>query len=89
MSRGVNQVEREFCAIFHIVHLDRMALDGDATLTFQVHVIKHLGLHVLASDGVGELEQAVGERALAVVDVCHDAEVAYCLHSSLVVVFLL
>ena len=80
MSRGVNQVERVFAAVLHVVHLDGMALDGDAALSFQIHVVEHLGLHVLASHSVGELEQSVGERALAVVDVRHDAEVAYCLH---------
>ena len=80
MSRSVNQVERKAFSIFHIVHLNGMALDGDAALALQVHVVEHLGLHVLARHGIGVLEQSVGECALAVVDVRHNAEVAYCLH---------
>ena len=58
-----------------------MALDGNATLALEIHVVKHLGLHVLAGNSVSVLEQSVGECALAVVNVCHDAEVAYCFHS--------
>ena len=80
MSRGVNQVERVFLAVLHIIHLDCVALDGDAAFALQVHVVKNLGLHILAGNRVGVLEQPVGQRTLAVVDVRHDAEVAYCLH---------
>ena len=81
MSRSVNQVERIFRAVLHVVHLDGVALDGDAALTLQIHVVQHLGLHVLARHRVGDFQQTVGQRALAVVDMRHDAEVAYCLHS--------
>ena len=45
-------------------------------LALQVHLVQVLGAHVAALDGVGQLQQAVGQRRLAVVDVRHDAEVA-------------
>ena len=81
VSRSVDQVKRVFLTILHIVHLDGMTLDGDATLSLQVHVVEHLSLHVFTGYGIGVLEQTIGERALAVVDMRHDTEVAYCLHS--------
>ena len=56
MSRGVNQVKRIFLTILCIIHLDGMALDGDSTLSFQVHVIKHLGLHILTGYSVSDFE---------------------------------
>jgi hypothetical protein len=56
-----------------------MALDGDTTFLFEVHVVKHLALSNL--DGIGELKQAVGKCRLSVVDVCNDAEVSNMLHS--------
>jgi hypothetical protein len=63
-----------------------VTLDGDATLSLQIHIIQNLSLHILAGHSVSDFQQAVGECALAVVDVRHNAEVAYCFH--FVVVFL-
>ena len=58
------------------VHRDRVRLDGDALLALEVHVVEHLGLHLLGRKRVRDLEQPIGEGALAVVDVRHDAEVS-------------
>ena len=54
----------------------RLRLDRDAALALEVHRVEHLRAHVAARDGVRELENAVGERRLAVVDVRDDREVA-------------
>ena len=78
MSRGVNQVQDIFLALIHILHLDGVALDGDAALALQVHVVQHLSFRHL--DGLGELQQTVGQRRLAVVDMCYDAEISYMVH---------
>ena len=56
MSRSVNQIKSIFLAILHVIHLDSMALDGDTSLALQVHIIEHLGLHILAGDSIGDLE---------------------------------
>ena len=61
-----------------VFHLYGMALDGDATLLFQVHVVQHLP--VCGLDGFGYFQKSVGQGALAVVDVCYDAKVAYSFH---------
>ena len=53
-----------------------LGLDGDAPLALEVHRVEVLGPHVAGVDGAGELEEAVGERRLPVVDVGDDAEVA-------------
>ena len=55
---------------------DRLRLDRDAPLTLDVHPVEVLGAHLPLVDHAGELEHAVGERRLAVVDVGDDAEVA-------------
>ena len=80
MPRRVNQVERKILAVQTIVHLNGVTLDGDTALALQVHVVEHLRLHVLARHGARVLEQTVGQRALAVVNVSHDAEVPYVFH---------
>ena len=53
-----------------------MRLDGDPALALQVHGVEELLLHLARLEGAGELEQAVGQRGLAVVDVRDDGEVA-------------
>ena len=55
-----------------IAHIDH----GKSTLALDVHRVEVLGPHVPGVDGAAQLEEAIGERALAVVDVRHDGEVA-------------
>ena len=56
-----------------------MALDGDATLTLQIHVIEHLPLSHL--DGLGVFQQTVGQGRFTMVDMGYDAEISYVIHS--------
>ena len=60
---------------------DGRGLDGDAALALQVHVVEDLVLELALGDGPGAHEQAVGQRALAVVNVGDDREIAN-LHSA-------
>ena len=57
-------------------HAHGLRLDRDPALALELHRVEHLLAHLAAGDGVGELEDAVGERRLAVVDVGDDREVA-------------
>ena len=54
----------------------RAGLDRDALLALEVHRIEDLARHLPRVDRVGHLEQAIGERGLAVIDVGDDREVA-------------
>ena len=51
-------------------------LDRDALLALKVHGVEDLARHLPGIDRVGELEEPVRERGLAVVDVGDDREVA-------------
>ena len=74
---GVDQVELVSLAVLRGVgHADGVGFDGDAAFAFEVHGIEHLGLHFARGEGSGELQQAVGERGFAVVDVRDDREIA-------------
>jgi hypothetical protein len=53
-----------------------MRLDGDAALPLQIHVVQQLVALVALGDRPRQLQQPVGQRRLAVVDVRDDAEVA-------------
>jgi hypothetical protein len=50
-------------------------LDRDALLALEVHRVEELAHHLPALDRVGLLQQPVGQRGLAVIDVRHDREV--------------
>ena len=77
MSWGVDQVQLVALPILGlVVHRDRMGLDGDATLLFQVHRIQMLCLERPILDSSRRLEQSVRQGGLPVVDVGDDAEIA-------------
>ena len=72
----VDQVEHVLLAVERVVDGRAVGLDGDAHLAFEVHVVEELLAHLALLDGPGGDENAVGQRAFAVVDVGDDAEVA-------------
>src|SRR5207253_688544 len=53
-----------------------LRLDRDAALALELHRVEHLLPHLAARDGVRQLEDPVGQRRLAVIDVRDDREVA-------------
>jgi hypothetical protein len=59
-----------------VVELDGLGLDRDAALALEVHRVEHLGLRLALRDCSTLLEDAIGERGLAVIDVSDDGEVA-------------
>ena len=84
VSRGVDEIQDVHQAIGCLVaHLDGVALDGDAALPLQVHVVQGLLLQIPVRDGAGELKQPIGQGALAVVDVGDDAEIADAFHAGM------
>ena len=74
---GVDEVQLvRLAALRRVGHAHGVQLDGDAALALEVQRIEHLGLHLALLEHAGGLDQAVGERRLAVIDVGDDAEVA-------------
>src|SRR5258705_13127632 len=63
-----------------VVQRDALCLDGDAPLTFQVHGVEHLRLHLTLLEAATELNQAVSERRFTMIYVGDDGEIAYSLH---------
>jgi hypothetical protein len=53
-----------------------LCLDRDAALALEFHRVEQLLAHLAPRHGLRQLEHAVGERRLAVVDVRDDREVA-------------
>ena len=77
VTRRVDEVEAVDQAVARLVlEADGPRLDRDPLLALEVHRIEDLAHHLAAFDRVGLLQQPVGERGLAVIDVGDDREVA-------------
>ena len=61
-----------------ILHLNGMAFYCDASFALKVHVVKHLSFRHL--NGLCAFQKAVGQSALAMVNVCDNAKIAYMIH---------
>ena len=77
VARRVDQVEHVVLAVARaVVEPHGLRLDGDAALALDVHGVEHLLHHLALGEPAGGLDQPVGQRRLAVVDMGDDGEVA-------------
>ncbi len=72
VTGGVDEMD----GVIAVVQTHRLQLDGDPPLAFDVHRVEVLIAHVPRVDGSADLEDAVGEGGLAVVDVGDDRQIA-------------
>ena len=81
MSRRVDEIQLVGLAVSRRVReRGGLRLDRDAALALDVHRIEHLGLHLAIGQAAATLDDPVGQRALAVVDVGDDGEVSDVIH---------
>ena len=77
VARRIDQVELIRLAIVGVIgNANGIRLDRDAALALDIHGVEQLRLHVTLVDGMGELEDAVTDRGLAMVDMRNNREVA-------------
>ena len=82
MTRGVDQVELVGLAVLGgIVNGDGTGLDGDAALALEIHAVQNLLAHFTGGQTAAGLDQAVGKRTFAVVDVRNNGKVTDIVHS--------
>ena len=73
----VDEIEHVILAVAGaVIEPHRLRLDGDAALALDIHRIEHLFDHFARFERAGELDQPVGERRFAVVDMGDDREIA-------------
>jgi hypothetical protein len=77
VARRVDQVQVVALPVLRQVAERRgLRLDGDAALTLQVHGVQHLLADLALGESAAALDQAIGQRGLAVVDMGNDRKVA-------------
>jgi hypothetical protein len=78
MARGVDEVENIVLTVVGMIsETHGTSLYGNASFTLDVHVVQKLILHFTQLDRIGQLEDTVCKRGLAVVYMCDNAEIAY------------
>ena len=83
VPRRVDQIEVIHLTIARGVAQRRgLGLDGDAALALEVHRIEHLRRHLAVRQAAAELDEPIGQRGLAMIDVGDDREVADVLHGA-------
>ena len=60
MSRSIDQIQNILFTFIGIFHLYSMALDGNASLLFQIHIIQHLTVSYLYR--ISEFQQTIRQR---------------------------
>jgi len=75
VARRVHQMQQVVFPLVCVYHTACLRLDGDATLPLHVELVEKL-LLAAGLDGARNLQQAVRQRRLAMVDVGDDAEIA-------------
>ena len=84
MPRCIDQIKDIFFSILGAIGQGNgIAFDGDAAFPLYVHTVQHLILKISIIADAGKLNQPVGKRGLAVVNMSDNAEVSYIIHSSL------
>jgi hypothetical protein len=80
VARGVDQIKYIVLIIKTIIHLNGMALDGDAPFPFQIHIVQGLRLQVPVSNSSCNLQEPIRQGAFAVINVRDDAEIPDMFH---------
>jgi hypothetical protein len=68
----INKVELIQFIIMTVFHPNCSSFDRNASLPLKFHVIEHLRLELTFLNGASVLQQSVGERTFAVIDVSND-----------------
>jgi hypothetical protein len=81
VAGSIDQVQVVDLAAARAVSQGRsLGLDGDSALALDVHRVEHLRLHLAIGESAAQVDDAVGERRLAVIDVRDDREITDVLH---------
>jgi hypothetical protein len=81
VARCVDQIEVIDLPVLGLVlQGSSLCLDGYPTLFLDVHRVKHLRLHVAVRKSATPLDQAIGQRRFAMVDVRNDGKISDVFH---------
>ncbi len=82
MSRRIDQVQVIDLPVPRLVAQGRrLGLDGDTPLALDIHRVENLGFHLAVGQAAAQVNDAISQGRLPVVDVGNDGEVSYMFHA--------
>ncbi len=86
MSGGVDEVQHIVLAVLRlVVKTNGLGFDSNAALALDIHRVEDLVFHLTHVQPAGQLNEAVGQRRFAVVDMGDDRKIAnmvkWCAHA--------
>ena len=73
MTGGIDKIQHVVFAVFGTIDaLHRLVLDCNAPFLFQVHGVQDLFFHFPFGQGTGHLNEPVGQRGFAMIDMGND-----------------
>ncbi len=77
VAGGVDEVQLVLDTVFGgVVQSNAVGLDGDPALALEVHGVQYLGFHFTLGKAAAHLDESIGQRRLAMVNVGDDGEIA-------------
>ena len=77
MSRSIDQVKDILFSVLRLIYRAYcLCLDGDATLSLQIHIIQNLCLHFSAGQQTGLLNNTVCQSGFSMIYMCHNTKIA-------------
>ena len=77
MSGSVDEIQLKRFSVMSVVHPDRLHLNSNAALTFEVHRVEHLVFHFAMLYRFGSFEHTISQRRLTMVDVRDNTKIPY------------
>ena len=76
MPGSVDQVENIFFPVFCLIYSSHgLCLDSNSSLTFQIHIIQYLGLHLSFCQQTGHLNDPVCQGRFSVINMGYNTEI--------------
>ena len=85
MPGCINQIKLVGLISMRILHAHRAGFDRDTAFSFEFHVVEQLFLHFPFGNRTSVFQQAIRQRAFAVVNVGNNAEITDVLEIHIVV----
>lgn len=80
MTGGINQIKHVVFAMALVIHLNRVALNGNSPLSFQIHIIQSLRLQLSHANCLGLFQQTICKGALPMINMRNYAKIPDLFH---------
>ena len=83
MAGGVYQIKHILLTLVWIIYLYSVAFYSNALLSFEIHIIQHLSLHIPLANGIGALYKPIGKGTFTMIYMGYNAKISNILHATL------